>query len=76
MIEKMKRKFKNINQTDLLELLEQLEQLEEVESELNMTSSLGQLELSIMSEMIEKQIDWVGLDTDLLADTASSGLRI
>lgn len=62
----MKKKIKNINQTDLLELLEQLEQLEKVESELNMTSSLGQMELKIMSEMVEKQIDWIGLLADTL----------
>lgn len=62
-----KRKIKNINQADLLELLDRLEQLEEVESELNMASSLGQLELKIMSEMVEKQMDWVGL----LADTTT-----
>ncbi len=59
------KKVKNINQTDLVELLEQMEQLKEVESELNMTSSLGRLELKIMTEIIEKQIDWVALDTEL-----------
>jgi len=40
-------------------LLERLEQLKEVESELNMTSSLGLLELSTI---VEKQIDWVDLE--------------
>jgi len=55
------RKKKNINQTDLFELLEQMEKLKEVESELNMTSSLGLLELSTI---VEKQIDWV--DSELL----------
>ncbi len=53
------RKIKNINQTDLFELLERLEQLKEVESELNMTSSLGLLELNTI---VEKQIDWVDLE--------------
>lgn len=56
------KKIKNINQTDLFELLEQLEQLKEVESELNMTSSLGLLELSTI---VEKQVDWV--DSALLS---------
>ena len=70
------KKIKNINQTDLLELLEQLEQLKEVESELNMASSLGQLELNIMSEMVEKQIDWVALDAELSADTVAGGVTI
>ena len=55
------RKKKNINQTDLFELLEQMEKLKEVESELDMTSSLGLLELSTI---VEKQIDWV--DSELL----------
>ncbi len=53
------RKIKNTHQTDLFELLERLEQLKEVESELNMTSSLGLLELSTI---VEKQIDWVDLE--------------
>ena len=70
------KKIKNINQTDLLELLEQLEQLKEVESELNMASSLGQLELNIMTEMIEKQIDWVALDDELSIDTVAGGVTI
>ena len=52
------RKTKNINQTEILELLEQLERLDEVESELNMTSSLGPLELSVITE---NQTDWVTL---------------
>ncbi|WP_333876856.1 hypothetical protein [Methylobacter sp.] len=58
---KKTKKVKNINQTDLFELLEQLEQLKEVESELNMTSSLGLLELNTI---VEKQVDWV--DSELL----------
>jgi len=58
---KRTRKKKNINQTDLFELLEQMEKLKEVESELNMTSSLGLLELSTI---VEKQVDWV--DSELL----------
>jgi len=56
---KKTKKVKNINQTDLFELLEQLEQLKEVESELNMTSSLGPLELNTI---VEKQVDWVDLE--------------
>jgi 5-methylcytosine-specific restriction endonuclease McrBC regulatory subunit McrC len=56
---KRTRKNKNINQTDLFELLEQLEKLKEVESELNMTSSLGLLELNTI---VEKQVDWVDLE--------------
>jgi 5-methylcytosine-specific restriction endonuclease McrBC regulatory subunit McrC len=56
---KRTRKNKNINQTDLFELLEQLEKLKEVESELNMTSSLGPLELITI---VEKQVDWVDLE--------------
>jgi hypothetical protein len=58
---KRAKKNKNINQTDLFELLEQLEKLKEVESELNMTSSLGVLELNTI---VEKQVDWV--DSELL----------
>jgi len=58
---KRTRKKKNINQTDLFELLEQMEKLKEVESELNMTSSLGLLELSTI---VEKQVDWV--DSEIL----------
>jgi 5-methylcytosine-specific restriction endonuclease McrBC regulatory subunit McrC len=55
---KKTKKIKNINQTDLFEMLEQLEQLKKVESELNMTSSLGLLELNTI---VEKQVDWVDL---------------
>jgi len=40
-------------------MLEQMEKLREVESELNMTSSLGPLELSTI---VEKQVDWVDLE--------------
>ncbi|MGZ4976218.1 MAG: hypothetical protein ACXV8O_03615 [Methylobacter sp.] len=43
----------------MFELLEQLEQLKEVESELNMASSLGPLELNTI---VEKQVDWVDLE--------------
>jgi hypothetical protein len=53
------RKKKNINQTDLFEWLEQMEKLKAVESELNMTSALGPLELSTI---VEKQVDWVDLE--------------
>ncbi|TAN67213.1 MAG: hypothetical protein EPN17_11445 [Methylobacter sp.] len=56
---KKTKKIKNINQTDLFELLERMVQLEEVESELNMTSSLGPLELNAI---VEKQVDWVDLE--------------
>ena len=70
------KKVKNINQTDLLELLEWMEQLEAVESELNMASSLGLLELNLgltdskatttipveENVIVDKQIDWVALD--------------
>lgn len=52
----MRKRKKNTNQTDLFDLVEQLEQLEQVNSELNMTESLGLLELSTI---VEKQIDWV-----------------
>ena len=52
----MRKRKKNINQTDLFDLVERLEQLEQVNSELNMTESLGLLELSTI---VEKQIDWV-----------------
>ena len=52
----MRRRNKNINQTNLFDLVERLEQLEQVNSELNMTESLGLLELSTI---VEKQIDWV-----------------
>ncbi|HEY8159776.1 MAG TPA: hypothetical protein VIF10_13840 [Methylobacter sp.] len=58
---KRTRKKKNIDQTDLFDWLEQMEKLKEVESELNMTSSLGPLELSTI---VEKQVDWV--DSELL----------
>jgi hypothetical protein len=53
------RKKKNINQSDLFEWLEQMEKLKAVESELNMTSALGPLELSTI---VEKQVDWVDLE--------------
>lgn len=53
------RKKKNINQTDLFDWLEQMEKLKAVESELNMTSALGPLELSTI---VEKQVDWVDLE--------------
>lgn len=53
------RKKKNINQADLFDWLEQMEKLKAVESELNMTSSLGPLELSTI---VEKQVDWVDLE--------------
>ncbi|MGZ5526886.1 MAG: hypothetical protein ACXWFF_17930, partial [Methylomonas sp.] len=56
---KRTRKKKNINQTDLFDWLEQMEKLKAVESELNMTSSLGPLELSTI---VEKQVDWVDLE--------------
>jgi 5-methylcytosine-specific restriction endonuclease McrBC regulatory subunit McrC len=56
---KRTRKKKNTNQTDLFEMLEQMEKLREVESELNMTSALGPLELSTI---VEKQVDWVDLE--------------
>ncbi|MGZ5054325.1 MAG: hypothetical protein ACXWAT_05195 [Methylobacter sp.] len=56
---KKTRKKKNINQTDLFDWLEQMEKLKAVESELNMTSSLGPLELSTI---VEKQVDWVDLE--------------
>jgi len=56
---KRTRKKKNINQTDLFEMLEQMEKLREVESELNMASALGPLELSTI---VEKQVDWVDLE--------------
>ncbi|MGZ5012054.1 MAG: hypothetical protein ACXV74_13945 [Methylobacter sp.] len=58
---KRTRKKKNIDQTDLFDWLEQMEKLKEVESELNMTSSLGVLELNTI---VEKQVDWV--DSELL----------
>ncbi|WP_162853359.1 hypothetical protein [Candidatus Methylobacter oryzae] len=54
-----KSKKKNINQTDLFELIAHLEQLEQISSELEMVSSLGQLELITI---VEKQIDWVELE--------------
>lgn len=53
------RKKKNSNQTDLFDWLEQMEKLKEVESELNMTSALGPLELSTI---VERQVDWVDLE--------------
>jgi hypothetical protein len=56
---KRTRKNKNINQTDLFEMLDQMEKLREVESELNMTSSLGPLELNTI---VENQVDWVDLE--------------
>ncbi|MDO9270117.1 MAG: hypothetical protein Q7T96_13510 [Methylobacter sp.] len=59
---KTSKKIKNINQTDLFDLLAQLERLKEIESELNMTSSLGLLELNTI---VEKQVDWV--DSGLLS---------
>ncbi|MGZ4996760.1 MAG: hypothetical protein ACXV8J_02860 [Methylobacter sp.] len=58
---KRTKKKKNIDQTDLFDWLEQMEKLKEVESELNMTSSLGVLELNTI---VEKQVDWV--DSELL----------
>ncbi len=53
------QKKKNTDQTDLFDWLEQMEKLKEVESELNMTSALGPLELSTI---VEKQVDWVDLE--------------
>jgi hypothetical protein len=54
----MRKRKKNINQTDLFELVAHLEQLEQISSELKMVESLGQQELSTI---VEKQIDWVEL---------------
>lgn len=54
----MRKRKKNINQTDLFDLVEQLEQLEQVNAELKMISLLGHLELSTI---VENQIDWVEL---------------
>ncbi len=55
----MRKSKKNINQTDLFELVAHLEQLAQISSELEMVSSLGQLELVTI---VEKQIDWVELE--------------
>lgn len=57
----MRKSKKNTNQTDLFELVAHLEQLEQISSELEMMGSLGQLELSTI---VEKQIDWVELDSN------------
>ncbi len=57
---KRRRKPKNDNQIDLFEYLDQLTQLKEVESELNMASSLG---LSELKTIVERQVDWVDLES-------------
>lgn len=54
----MRRRKKNINQTDLFEWIEQRNQLEQVSSELDMLELLAPLELNTI---VEKQIDWVEL---------------
>ncbi|MFI3184766.1 MAG: hypothetical protein QX198_02160 [Methylococcaceae bacterium] len=43
----MRKRKKNINQTDLFDLVERLEQLDLVNLELNMTEALNPMELNL-----------------------------
>jgi|APLak6261660231_1056022.scaffolds.fasta_scaffold19712_2 hypothetical protein len=64
--EKIKKRKKNINQTDLFDLVEQLIQLEKINSELNATSALGTMELKLGDTKMRKSdaLKWVQSSID------------
>ena len=70
---KMSRRYfkKNVDQTDLFDLesqLNEIRQLRVAESELNMTSSLGQAELNLVDTRKKRAANWMQLSVDSIFD--------
>jgi hypothetical protein len=69
----MSRRYfkKNVDQTDLFDLesqLNEIRQLRVAESELNMTSSLGQAELNLVDTRKKRAANWMQLSVDSIFD--------